>query len=66
MTSSTARTPPDVRSGRGRSAPRTHWLPDRYVVGSSRRGYGDMAGWTDEYVDLGVDGVVVDEPDRVE
>lgn len=43
-----------------------HWLPDRYDVGSSRRGYGDMAGWIDEYVDLGVDGVVVDEPDRVE
>lgn len=42
------------------------WLPDRYDIGSSKRGYGDMAGWIDEYVAIGVDGVVVDEPDRVE
>jgi glycerophosphoryl diester phosphodiesterase len=42
------------------------WLPDRFDVGSSARGYGDMAGWIAEYVALGVDGVVVDEPDRVD
>jgi hypothetical protein len=30
------------------------------------RCYGDMAGWIDEYVDGVVDGVVVDEPDRLE
>jgi len=42
------------------------WLPDRFDVGSSARGYGDMAGWIAEYIALGVDGVVVDEPDRVD
>lgn len=41
------------------------WLPGRHTVGSSRRAYGDMAAWVAEYAALGVDGVVVDEPDRV-
>lgn len=42
------------------------WLPKRYRSDGSRRARGDVNGWVAEIVALGVDGVMVDEPNLVE
>lgn len=42
-----------------------NWLPGEYKSDGSKRDYGDLAGWVSDLSELGIDGVITDEPDRV-